>query len=645
MANHIKFRLLNNHEVAILGRNFNNAKLMKIKTFAVLMISVLTWTELRANQVQFTASAPGQVAVGQRFRVTYTVNKRPSSFEGPSSFKGFNFLGGPSQSMSSQTQWINNQMTMSESHSFSYTLEATAEGTLTIPSGRVVVDGNTYTSNQPIVVVSGQVQHQQAPSRGQPQPPGQPQQGATTQNISDEDIYVTASVSNRNPWQGERVTVTYKLYTRVGVTQYNIEKLPSFQGIWSEDVTQAGQVQVTEEVINGQRYNVATLKQFLVFSQRSGEIRIEPLTVQAFIRLAARRTDNLFDEFFGGMFGGYETIERKLRSNALVINAKALPTQNKPGSFNGSVGNFDLTATISATETKVNDPVTLRLKVSGTGNLRLVEKPDISFPLNLESFEPKVKDNIRVEASGVSGSREFEYLLVPRTGGTFEIPPVQFSFFDPGGQRYLTRTTPRLTVKVEGSPAQTSAGVGSGASQKEVQLLASDIRFIENKNFRLYPVGALFFRSTLYYFLIILPVFIFAVLLIVRRRHIKLQADTVALNNRRAEKMAKKRLKSAGVLMKQGNSNEFYDEIFRALWGYLSNKLSLPVANLNKDVVSEVFDRKGVSPELAQRFIDALNDCEFARFAPGEPIARMDETYQQAIDTIVILEKELNNKK
>jgi hypothetical protein len=449
-------------------------------------------------------------------------------------------------------------------------------------------------------------------------------------------------LGNRNPWQGERITLTYKLYTRVGVSQFNIEKLPSFQGIWSEDVTQSGQVQVTEEIIDGQRYNVATLKQFLIFPQQSGEIRIDPLEIQTFIRLATtRRTGNLFDDFFGG----FETIERKVRSNAVVMNVKALPNQNRPGTFNGSVGNFDLNSSISAADIKANEPVTLTLQISGAGNLRMVEKPEISFPLNLESFEPKVTDNIRVQASGVSGSREFEYLLVPRTGGTFEIAPVQFSFFDPTTQRYVTKTTQKYTINVEGGPATTSGDGGAAIAQQDVQYLATDIRFIENQNFKLYQVGALFFRSTLFYVLLVLPILIFGILLFWWRRSIMLNADTVLMNNRQAEKIAKKRLGAAGVLMNEGKISEFYDEIFRALWGYLSNKLSIQVSKLSKEVVADVFEKKGVKPELASKFIETLNECEYARFAPGEPAAKMDETYQKAIDTIVILEKELKNKK
>jgi len=615
---------------------------MKIKAFVVLMISVLALSDLQANEVQFTVAAPNQVGVGQRFNVTFRLNKRPASFEGPATFNGFRLLGGPSQSMSSQTQWVNNQMTMSESYSFTYTLEALTEGTFTIPVARAVVDGNTHTSNQATVVVSGQAQQQAQPRSQQQQPQ---QQAPTQQNITDEDIFIRASLSNRNPWQGERVTLTYKLYTRVGVSQFHLDKLPSFQGLWSEDVTASGQVQVTEEIIDGQRYNVATLKQFLIFPQRSGEIRIDPLEVKTWIRLATtRRTGSLFDEFFGGALGGFETIERNVRSNAVVLNVRDLPTQNRPGTFSGSVGNLDLTARISSTETKANEPVTLTVRISGSGNLRLVEKPEISFPLNLDTFEPRITDNIRAQSSGISGSREFEFLLIPRTGGVFEIPPVQFSFFDPASQRFVTRTSQKFTLTVEGGTATPPDGTASIA-QQEVEYLNTDIRFIDNRIFRLYPVGALFFRSTLFYALLILPVIIFAFLLFFWRRNIKLQADTILMNNLRAEKIAKKRLKLAGILLKQGNSDDFYDEIFKALWGYISNKLSISIASLNKEVVADVFGKKGVSPELAAKFIATLNECEYARFAPGEPIAKMDETYQQTLETIVVLEKELKNKK
>ncbi|MBW6497710.1 MAG: BatD family protein [Bacteroidales bacterium] len=614
---------------------------MKKKTLIIWLFSLFMWLPVLASEPSFTASAPSQVAVGERFRVVYSANKRPASFNGPA-FGEFRVLSGPNQSSSSSTQIINGQVTHSENFSFTYILEATREGSFNIPGATITVEGRNFSSNELSIRVSGQAARGAQPSAPAP---GQ-QQAPAAQGVSDRDIYLRAVVSNANPYQGQAVTLTYKLYTRVVVSQYSIEKLPAYQGFWAEDVTPSGQPQVTEEVIDGQRYNVATIRQVVLFPQRSGELSIEPLDMQTLVRVSApRRSGSLLDEFFGGSpFGGFQNVERNLRSNQVRVNVRALPAQNRPPSFRGMVGSFELNTGLSPLEVNVNEPVTLTLTINGSGNLRMLEKPEIQFPANLEAFDPNITDNIRISASGVSGSRQYEYLLIPRTGGTFEIPPIQFSFFDPAASRYVTRSSPAYSLTVTGT--DTATGEGSGAArQEDVQYLASDIRFINNTIFYLQPKGSLFFRSKLFWFLLIGPVFLFAFFLVYWRRHIRLQSNTALLRNRKAQKMARKRLKKAGAFLKSGNSAEFYDEIFRALWGYLSDKLSIPVSRLNKEQVSEVFGQKGVPEEMAGKFLETLNECEFARFAPGSPQTRMDETYQRALDTIVTLEKELKYKK
>ncbi len=614
---------------------------MNRKALCVWLFSLLFVLPVSAIEVNFTASAPAQVAVGERFRVVYTANKRPASFNGPT-FGEFRVLSGPSQSSSSSTQIINGKVTHSENYSFTYILEATREGTFTISEATILVDGKTISSNALTIRVSGQASQGASPSAPSPGQPQAPQ----VQGVGDRDIFLRAVVSNSNPYQGQAVTVTYKLYTRVQVSQYSIEKLPAYQGFWAEEVASGGQPQVTEEVIDGQRYNVATIRQVVIFPQRAGELTIEPLDVQTLVRVSApRRSGSLIDEFFGGsLFGGFQNVERSLRSNQIQMNVRPLPAQNRPPSFKGMVGNFELNTSLNPLEVNVNEPVTLTLSINGSGNLRMLEKPEIQFPANLEAFDPNITDNIRVSAAGVSGSRQYEYLLIPRTGGTFEISPIQFSFFDPASGRYVTRSSPAYTLTVSGSSL--AAGESSGLGrQEEVQYLTSDIRFINNTLFSLRPMGSLFYRSTLFYLLLASPVLLFAFFLVFWRRHIRLQSDTALLRNRKAQKMAQKRLKKAGIFLKNGNSSEFYDEIFRALWGYLSDKLSIPVSRLNKEQVSDVFQQKGVQPGLAAKFMEALNECEFARFAPGSPQTRMDETYQRALDTIVTLEKELKNKK
>lgn len=614
---------------------------MKRKAFLILLFSLLSWLPLWANEVSFTASAPSQVAVGERFRVVYSVNKRPSNFNGPA-FGEFRLLSGPSQSSSSSTQIINGQVTHSENFSFTYILESTREGTFTIPGANVTVDGNNFDSNVVTIRVSGQAASGTQPSAPAP---GQ-QQAPAAQGVSDRDIFLRAVVSNTNPYQGQAVTVTYKLYTRVVVSQYSIEKLPAYQGFWAEEVTPSGQPQVTEEVIDGQRYNVAAIRQVVLFPQRAGELSIEPLDMQTFVRVAAtRRSGSLLDEFFGGSpFGGFQNVERPLRSNQVRVNVRALPAQNRPASFKGMVGSFEMKADLKPLEVAVNEPITLTMTINGNGNLRMLEKPEIQFPGNLEAFDPNISDNIRTSASGVSGSRQYEYLLIPRTGGTFEIPAIQFSFFDPAAGRYVTRSSQPFSVVVSGTALASGEGTG-GVRQEDVQYLTSDIRFINNHNFSLYPTGSLFFRSNLYYILLVGPLLLFGLFLILWRRNIRLQSNTALMRNRKAQKMAQKRLKKAGEFLKSGNSGEFYDEIFRALWGYLSDKLNIPVSKLNKEEVSEVFQQKGVPEELAAKFLVALNECEFARFAPGSLETRMDETFQRAMDTLITLEKDLRNKK
>ncbi|MEE4176935.1 MAG: BatD family protein [Bacteroides sp.] len=615
---------------------------MKIKAFLIGTLCLLMVMPLWADELTFTASGPSQVGLGERFRVVYSASKRPSDFKGPD-FGDFLVLSGPNQSSSSSTQIINGQVTRSENHSYTYILESTSEGTFTISPASITVNGDRYESNALSILVSGQAPQaskQPAPVPGQQQAPG-------SSGVSDRDIFLRALVSNSSPYQGQPITLTYKLYTRVVVSQYSIEKLPTYQGFWAEDVTGSGQPpQVTEEVVDGVRYNAAIVRQVVLFPQRVGELTIEPLDMQTLVRVSApRMSGSLLDEFFGGSpFGSFQNVDKPLRSHQVRVNVKTLPAQNRPPSFTGMVGSFEMKTELSPLQANVNEPVTLSISISGNGNLRMLEQPDVQFPVNLEAFDPNITDNIRVSASGVSGSRSFEYLLIPRTGGTFEIPAIQFSYFDPVGGRYVTRTGEPFSVEISGSAQAMGEGPG-GVNQEEVSYLTSDIRFIQNKVFRLKPIGSMFFRSNLFYALLLGTIVLFGLFLFVWRRHIRIHGDTALMRNRKARKMAAKRLKKAGAFLEKGKSNEFYDEIFRALWGYLSDKFNIPVSELNKEEVSLVFKQKEVSQEMAQKFLEALNECEFARFAPGAPEVRMEEIYQRAMDTLVTLEKELKNKK
>jgi hypothetical protein len=605
--------------------------------FVIFFISIVS---AFAQTVEFTASAPAEVAVGERFRVTFQMNKRPSEFNAPA-FQGFRVLSGPSQSSSTSMQIINNRTTVIESYSYSYVLEALQEGSFTIEQARITVEGNTHRSNPVTIQVRASSTPPSQPAPGTQQPQQRP---AQQDHASGDDVFIRANVSVNNPYQGQQVIVSYNIYTRVSINQYSIEKLPSFRGLWSENLTQQGQPQTQTQTINGETYRVAEIYRVALFPQRSGEITIEPLETDMVISLPGQRRQSLFDEFFGGSpFDQRRTIRQTVRSNAVTLNVRPIPLQNRPAAFSGMVGSeFEVKASVNHTELNVNDAVNLNISVSGRGNLRMLDRPGFNFPPNLEVFDPNVSDNIRNTTAGVSGTRQYDYVMIPRTGGEFVIPSWDFVYFDPVAERFITRTTPEFTLQVTGNGI---AGSGGGAiSQEAIRTLATDIRFIRTGAVKLVAIDDYFIGSTLFWILLIIPFVLFTFFIVFWRNHIRLQSNFELMKTRKAEKQARKRLKKARLFMEKKQENEFYDEIFRTLWGYLSDKLSIPVSILNKENVSGAFKAKKVPADLSEAFITNLNDCEFARFAPGQKEDRMADIYAKTFTTITTIEKELKNK-
>jgi hypothetical protein len=607
--------------------------------FATVLLIVCALLPSQANEVSFSASAPQQVAVGEPFRITFSLDARPADFQ-PPAFSGFRVLSGPSQSSSSSTQIINNQVTTTVSFSYTYVLEATEEGTFAIEPARVTVDGSNYRSNRINIRVSGQADPGGQPSPARPATPPQPPQTEVTAR----DVFLRAVPSTTSPYQSEQVIVSYRLYYRVPVTNYSIDRLPSYQGFWSETLSGFDPGAFTTEVIDGVSYRVSEIRRVALFPQRSGEITIEPLEVDCSIRMPSqRRRGSLIDEFFGGsIFDSFQNVQQTVRSNAVRLQVKPLPTQNRPAAFKGMVGNLEISATLEPRDIQVNDAANLVITVRGSGNLRMLEKPQVNFPLNLEVFDPNITDNITSGSSGISGSRVYDFILIPRTGGTFEIPSIPLAYFDPAAGRYVTKSTQAFTLEVSGAGVDGTAGL---PSREQVRTLASDIRFIVVRQFALQPAGSIFFRSNLFYFMLFAPLFLFGGFMIYWRQQIRLQSDKALLRNRKADKLARKRLKQAHTCLKNNERNAFYDEISRSLWGYIGDKLNIPGARLNREEVSKQFQEKGVPEHLRIKFLEAIDDCEFARFAPGNQQTLMDETYQKTMETIISLEKELRNKR
>ncbi len=614
---------------------------MKRYIFFILLIAGLIKSTF-AEDVKLIASAPSSVGTGQQFAVTFTVNAAGSDFKAPN-FKGFSVLSGPNQSSSSSMQIVNGNVTQSVSYAFTYYLQAGTEGSFTVTPARITVNGKTYESNSLTIKVVKAAQNTNSQTNTQQN--RQQQNNQTAATVSDKDIFIRSSVSNTNPMIGEQVVVTYKLYfASVAVSQCIPSKLPSNKGFWAEEFTKAGtEYKQYRENLNGKQYNVAEIRKVVLFPQESGKLNIDPLEadIVAQVQVQRKRTNSIFDFFDDPFSSAYQNIKKTIQSNNITINVKPLPTTNKPADFTGAVGNFTFRSDIDKTETKANEAVNLKFTISGRGNIKLIDKLNINFPPDFETYDPKINDNINKSDNGISGTKTFDYLIIPRNEGVFTIKPVTFSYFDLNKGKYVTLSSPEYTLKVaKGDGKQTSTTLTS-VNQEEIKYIGSDIEHIKIKPMNLNKKGVHFFLSDLYYLLCIIPLMLFVAAIIFRRKHLKLRSNLALLKNRKATKVAKKRLQKAKNYLTTQEREKFYIEISLALWGYLSDKFSIPLAGLSMDSVHHALKDKNVKEEITNQFIKILNDCEFARFAPGEESLMMDKIYKESIDIISKTENEL----
>lgn len=593
-----------------------------------------------AEDVNFTAKASkNKVVTGEIFEITFTINSNGVNFKAPS-FNGFKVISGPSQS--SSFQWINGKT--SHSLSFSYKLIAEKEGTYTIKGATIESGGKTYTSNElTIEVVKGNPpqQQQQAQQRISPffdpfDPFGiqSPPQQVQSQDLKDE-IFLKVSVDKKSAYIGEQITATYKIYTRVDIVSNSVKKLPALNGFWSQDIDNKGQAQLIRETVDGVQYYVAELKKTILFPQRVGTLEIDPLEMDMVLRLkSSSRPRSIFDQFFGS----YQDVPYTVKSKPVKIEVKALPEKNKPEDFTGAVGKYQFVSKISKTKLKTNEAITLSYILSGKGNIKLIDVPKPNIPSDIEVYEPKIKDNISVTASGVSGTRTFEYLLIPRHQGTYTIEGLKFSYFNPETGKYENLKTEDYLIEVEKGDNEDIA-ISKGIIKEDIQLIGSDINFIKTET-TLEQKKKYFIGSTLFYILWLLPILIFATAWILRNYYNQIQKDTARLNFKKANKIASKHLLLAKKQMDANASSAFYEEVFKALYDYVSYKLSIEKSQLNKESIRELLKEKKVSDSSIQLLLNTLDQCEFARFAPSAALP-MQEIYNQAEQSIKKLEEEI----
>jgi len=616
------------------------------KYFIIGFLFTLFSLNLCAQEIEFTASVKPVVSVGETFVLTYSVNAQGVNFSGPK-ILGLNVLSGPNTSTSSSIRSINGRTSMTITYTNSYLLQASRVGNFEIPAATVTVDGKSYRSNKVTIQVQTGATNSQSP--GQANQPGKqqtPAQGGVQTNAN--DVFLKAYVSRTKPYQGEGIIVTYKLFTRVPIAQISINKLSSFQGFWSQNLLRDNErFPQYNQTINGEQYVVAEIRKIALYPLKSGKLTIEPLEVEcvAQIRRQTRQRtgDPFFDDFFNNSFfsSSYATVEKALKSNPLVINVKTLPLENKPASFGGAVGSFTFRSDIDKTTLQTNEPVTLKFVVSGKGNIQLIEKLNVTFPPDFEVYDPKIVSDYKTTASGVSGIQSFEYLIIPRKPGEFKIKPVTFTFFDLAKQSYVTSKSPEYALNVEKGSGESAVMTYTGVNKEEIQYIGSDIRHIENQNFTIRKAGTGFFGSWIYFLSLFIPLVLFIALLIFFKKEAARRRDTLLMKNRKATRVARKRLKKAEAFMKSGKQNDFFEEISQALWGYLSDKFGIPLAGLSMDSVKEALRKKEVSDEIIEQFMSTLNDTEFARFAPGDKTLKMEEIYGKAMEIILKIEREL----
>lgn len=599
--------------------------------FTVLAIGIHAY----ADNINFTADAPDAVAVGDQFRLTYTVNSdNIKNFRAPS-IRDFDVLYGPSRSQQSSVQIINGKTTSNNSVSFTYVLLATKEGTFSIPGATIQVGGSSATSNSVRIKVLPEDQGGSASGNGRNSGGTTSRPSSSSNGVSNQDIFVTATASKTNVYEQEAFLLTYKIYTLVDVRGFDNVKMPDFQGFHSQEVTLPQTKQFSLERHNGRNYQSAVLSQYVLFPQQSGKLEIAPARFDASIAKAVRSADP-FDAFFNGG-ANYVEIKKALVTPKIVINVNPLPP-GKPANFSGGVGEFSITSSINTQQLKTNDAVTVKLVISGVGNMKLIKTPEILFPKDFEVYDPKVDNKFSVTKSGLSGNKVIEYLAIPRFAGTFKIPATEFSYFDLKTKSYKTLKTQEYEIKVEKGAGNADQLIADFTSKEDLKMLGKDIRYIKLNDSSLTPKGHFLFGSLGYYLGYILPLIIFIVFVVIYRKKAVENANAARVRTKKANKVASKRMKLAGKLLSESKKEAFYDEVLKALWGYISDKLNIPVSQLSKDNIELELTNYGVPGSLIEEFINTLHQCEFARYAPGNENEAMDQVYSSAIDVISKME-------
>lgn len=607
------------------------------KLIFLLFTILAAWQVKAADKVRFVAEAADVVVSGDQVRLVFTVNSQDiKDFRAPS-IKGFDVLMGPSRSQQSSIQIINGKRTSNSSTAFTYILLAGNPGTYTIPAASVEVNGEKVFSNAISIKVLPQDQTSGNSGNNGGGSASSSRSQAAGSRISANDLFITATASKTTVHEQEAILLTYKVYTVVNLRQL-YGKMPDLKGFHTQEVELPQQKTFTLEHYKGRNYNTTVWSQYVLFPQQTGKLEIPSIT---FDGVVAQQTisDDPFDAFFNG--GGYVEVKKKITTPKVVINVQLLPA--KPAGFSGAVGEFKLASSINATDVKTNDAVTIKLTLSGTGNMKLIGTPEVKFPQDFEIYDPKVTDDYKLTNSGLTGTKTFEYLAIPRHAGNFTIPAIEFTYFDLKSNSYKTLKTEAYNLKVAKGQGNADQVISDFTNKESVKMLGKDIRFIKLGDSSLRPKGDFFFGTVGYYLCYLIPLLLFVVFAVIYRQKALENANVAKVKTKKANKVATRRMKLAGKLLAENKKNEFYDEVLKALWGYISDKLSIPVSQLSKDNIEAELTNYGVQEALIAEFIGVLNECEYARYAPGNENEAMDKVYSASVEVISKMENSIKH--
>jgi hypothetical protein len=619
---------------------------MRKRIILFLMLAPLwLWAQ---DDPTLTVSAKKQVMVGERFQVVFEANAEGKNFSAPS-FEGFTVVGGPFTSTSSSFQMVNGSMSHSVKCTYTFALQAYQEGTFHVGSATLNVKGKKVSSEPfDIKVIPDDGSHAAPSGGGDAAGQGRSQQNTNDPQVSGKDLFLNVIPSKKSVYVGDQVVLTYKIYTKVPVSSLSVERMPSYAGFWTKDVSDnSNSLRQNSEYINGIEYTTAEVQKTVIVPQRAGKLTIDPMIIEcvAQVRTESNRQRSMdpFEAFFNDPFFNRNivNVKKELTSQTLTLEVKSLPENGKPASFAGAVGNYNFKSEIDKTELSTNEAFTLTLTVSGTGNVELLQMPTPVFPPDFEVYDPKVTSSVNPTSNGLSGTKKAEFLVIPRRAGSFTIPAVEFSYFNPANETYQTLQSEPYEIKVEKGTGSDDGGGIYASNQEDIKYLGSDIRHIMTGDAHLKPMHTFFFGSAAYFVVLLVLLALFVILLFVLKKREQMSKDTAANRNRNADKVARVRLKNAYQYLKAKDQEKFYVEMSQALWGYIADKLGIERSKLSMDTVNETMKSKNVPDELTKQFIDTLNSCEFARFAPGSAEEKMDDLYQRGIDVISKAEKVL----